>query len=187
MALDDPHGVLACGTPLAALIDQVAEDDRPIDPTHQAACGYCQAALVAMEEAWGEVRAFAGQPVSVPAGLSERIMSRIRAMLARIGDPVVLLGACGETRVSEWVIGRVARAAALTVPGVVWPSALRIVVDSRDRSRVRLGVRLVIAFGPPIDALAETVRTRVRARVSAQTGARVAGVDIAVADIVADG
>ena len=185
MALDEARAVLACGTPLEALIDQVAEDHTPPD-AHQASCAYCQAALVALGEAWGEVQAFARQPVPVPAGLTERTMRRIRALIARIGDSVVLIGARGETRVSERVVGRVARAAALSVPGVVLPSALRIVVDSRDRSRVRLGLRLVIAFGPSIDALANAVRAQVSARVSAQTGARVAGVDIAVEDIVCD-
>ena len=185
MALDEALGVLACGTPLEALIDQVAEDHTPADG-HQASCADCQAALVALGEAWGEVQAFARQPVPVPAGLTERIMNRISALIARLGDSVVLIGARGETHVSERVVGRVARAAAVTVPGVVLPSALRIVVDSRDRSRVRLGLRLVIAFGPSIDALATAVRAQVSARVSAQTGARVAGVDIAVEDIVCD-
>lgn len=186
MALDHAQGVLACGTSLEALIVQVAEHQTPVGGAHQAACAYCQAALVALGEAWGEVQAFARQPVAVPAGLTERIMSRIGALIARIGDSVVLIGGRGETRVSERVVGRVARAAALTVPGVVLPSALRIVVDPRDRGRIRLSLRLVIAFGPSIDALANTVRARVSARVSAQTGARVAGVDIAVEDIFQD-
>lgn len=186
MALDDARGVLACGTPLEALIDQVVEHSTAVDAAHQASCVYCQAALVALGEAWGEVQAFARQPVPVPAGLTERIMARIRALIARIGDSVVLIGARGETRISERVIGRIASAAALTVPGVVLPSARRIAVDPRDRSRVRLGLRLVIAFGPSIDALAAAVRAQVSARVRAQTGARVAGVDIAVEDIVQD-
>lgn len=186
MALDDARGVLACGTPLEALIVQVAEHHTPVDGAHQASCAYCQAALVALGEAWAEVQAFARQPVPVPAGLTERIMSRIGALIARIGDSVVLIGARGDTRVSERVVGQIARAAALTVPGVVVSSALLIVVDPHDRGRVRLGLRLVIAFGPSIDALANTVRARVSARVSAQTGARVAGVDIAVEDIVQD-
>lgn len=184
MALDDAGGVLACGTPLGALIDQVADHQTPVDAAHQASCAYCHAALVALGEAWGEVLAFARQPVPVPAGLTERIMSRIRALLARIGDSVVLIGAPGETRVSERVVGRVARAAALTVPGVVLPSAVGIVVDPRDRGRVRLRLRLVIAFGPSIDEVATGVRAQVSAHVRAQTGARVTGVDIAVADIV---
>ena len=186
MALDDPQGVLTCGTPLDALIDQVTEHYTPVDAAHQASCRHCQAALVALGEAWGEVQAFARQPVPVPAGLTEWIVSRIRALIARIGDAVVLTGARGETRVSERVVGRAARAAALSVPGVVLPSALRIVVDPSDRGRVRLGLRLVIAFGPSIDALADAVRARVSARVSAQTGARVSAVDIAVEDIIQD-
>jgi uncharacterized alkaline shock family protein YloU len=186
MALDQPQGVLACGTPVDALIDQVAAGQTPLDAPHQAACAYCQAALVALGEAWGDLQAFAREPVPVPAGLSERVMARIRVLVARVGDPVVLIGARGETRVSERVIGRVARTAALTVPGVVLPSALWIVVDPRDRGRVRLGLRLVIAFGPSIETLADAVRERVGAVVSAQTGARVAAVDIAVQDIVSD-
>jgi uncharacterized alkaline shock family protein YloU len=186
MALDETQGVLACGTPLEVLIDQVAEGQTPLDGAHQAACVYCQAALVALGDAWGDLQAFAREPVPVPVGLSERIMSRIEALIARIGDAVVLIDERGETRVSERVIARVARAAALTVPGVVLPSAMWIVVDSRDRGRVRLGLRLVIAFGPSIEALADAVRERVGAVVSAQTGARVAGVDIAVQDIISD-
>ncbi len=173
-------------TPLEALIDQVAEDHPPPDAAHQASCAHCQAALVALGEAWGEVLALARQPVPVPAGLTEPIMKRITALIARIGDSVVLIGSRGETRVSARVVGRVARAAALSVPGVVLPSALRIVVDRRDRGRVRLGLRLVIAFGPSIVALANAVRAQVSARVSAQIGARVAGVDIAIEDIVQD-
>jgi uncharacterized alkaline shock family protein YloU len=186
MAVDDAQGLLACGTRLEALIVQVAEQQTPVDGAHQAACAYCQAALVALREAWGEVQAFARQPVPVPAGLAERIMSRVGALIGRIGDSLVLIGARGDTRVSDRVVGQVARTAAATVPGVVLSSALRIVVDPCDRGRVRLGLRLVIAFGPSIDALAGRVRARVSARVSAQTGARVAGVDIAVADIVQD-
>ncbi|MDQ6817337.1 MAG: Asp23/Gls24 family envelope stress response protein [Actinomycetota bacterium] len=186
MALDNAQVVLACGTPLEVLIDQVAEHYTPMEGAHQASCAYCRAALVALGEAWGEVLAFARQPVPVPAGLTERIMSRVRALIARIGDSVVLLGGRGDTRVSERVIGRVARAAALTVPGVVLPSAMRIVVDPSDRSRVLLGLRLVIAFGPSIDTVARRVRAQVSAHVSAQTGARVAGVDIAIEDIVGE-
>ncbi len=186
MALDEAQGLLACGTPLETLIDQVADPQPPVDAAHQASCPHCQAALVALGEAWGEVQAFARQPVPVPARLTERIMARIRSLRARISDSLVLTGARGETRISELVVTRVARAAALTVPGVVWPSAVRIVVDPRDRGRVRLALRLVIAFGPSIDALTSAVRSLVSGRVSAQTGALVDRVDIAVEDILED-
>ncbi|MCA1698194.1 MAG: hypothetical protein LC790_04530 [Actinobacteria bacterium] len=186
MALEDAQGVSACGTPLELLIDQVTEDHPPVNAAHQARCAYCQSALVALGEAWGELQAFARQPVPVPAGLTERILRRVSALIAHVADAVVLVGERGETRVGERAVGAVARAAALSVPGVVWPSALRIVVDPRDHSRVRLGLRLVVAFGPSINALASAVRSGVGDRVGAQTGARVDGVDIAVEDIVCD-
>jgi uncharacterized alkaline shock family protein YloU len=186
VAVADPQSVLACGRSLETLIERVIEDHPTADADHQASCPYCQIALRALAEAWGEVEAFARQPVPVPVGLTERIMSRVRALVARMPDAVILIGARGQTRVSERVIGRVARAAALTVPGVVLPSARRVGVDSRDPRRVRLDMRLVIAFGPSIDALAQAVRARVSACVNAQTGARVDAIDLVVDDVVRD-
>jgi hypothetical protein len=137
------------------------------------------------ERLWGEVRAFAREPVPVPVGLTERIMSRISALIARMAGSIVLIRARGDAyQRARGCPGRACRRA--DVPGVALPSVRWIGVDPRERSRVRLGLRLVIAFGPSIDALASAVRAQVSARVSAQTGARIAGVDIAVEDIISD-
>lgn len=186
MALSEAQERLACGTPLDALVDQVAERDEPRDAAHQVGCAHCRAALVALGEAWGELQAFAAEPVVVPPGLRERIMTRIRALVERMVESAVLSGPRGRTLVSERVVRQVARRAALAVPGVVLAGGLGMTMDHADRGRVRVSLRLAIAFGPAIDALAATVRAQVSQHVSAQTGVRVAGVDIAVDDVVQD-
>lgn len=184
MALDQCQTRLACGTALDALVDQVTEQEHPLDGAHQAACAHCQAALVALREAWDELQSFAGQPVVVPAGLSRRIMARIRALVSRWPSAAVLDGGRGETRISEWVLAQVAHRTALAVPGVVLASALSVIIDPADRTRVSCSLRLAITYGPAIDALTSAVREQVSQRVGAQTGVSVTRVDIAVADLL---
>lgn len=187
MALDGTNDpVLACGVAFEALVDQVAEHTVPVDAEHQAGCEHCQAALQALSRAWGEVEFFARQPVRVPAGLTARIMTEIRALVARWGDAAVLIGARGETRISESVLAQVARRAALLVPGVALASALGAAVDPVDRSRVRFTLRLAIIFGPAVDTLADAVRAEISRHVSAHTGMRVSAIEIVVEDILAD-
>lgn len=176
--------VLACGVSLDALVDQITEHERPVAAAHQAGCQHCQAALGALKETWGELQGFAAQPVVVPAGLGERVMARIRVLVARWGGAAVLTGPGGETRIGEWVLAQIARRAALTVPGVVFASALRVAVDPADRRRASFSLRLAITFGPAIDALSAAVREQISSHLSAQTGVRVAVVDIAVEDVV---
>ncbi len=186
MAVGESGLLLACGVPLDALVDQIAEHRSPADASHQAGCPHCQAAVAALEETWKELRGFGAQPVAAPAGLGDQIMVRLRALAARRGEAAVLTGPAGETRIEKWVLGQIAGRAALTVPGVLLASALSVAVDPVDRSQVRLSLRLAIMFGPAIDPLSEAVRDRIRGHLSAQTGVRVAGVDIAVEDVVAD-
>ncbi|MGI8902269.1 MAG: hypothetical protein ACR2IP_01065 [Solirubrobacteraceae bacterium] len=80
MALADTPVRLPCGMALAALVDQVAERQRPSDPGHQFSCAHCRSALRALGEAWDEVRAIAREPIALPEGLGERIIARIRSM-----------------------------------------------------------------------------------------------------------
>lgn len=184
MALDGSELALACGVSLDALVDQVTEPERPGDLSHQAGCPDCQAALATLREAWGELRGFAAQPVTVPPGLGARVMARIRALVALWGAAAVLSGPGGETRIDQSVLAQVARRAALAVPGVVLASALGVAVDPADRRRVSLSLRLAITFGPAIDALSAAVREQVSRHLNTQAGVKVIDVDIAVEDVV---
>jgi len=186
VALDGSEMSLACGVSLDALVDQITEPRHPADTSHLAGCPHCQAALVALGEAWEELQSFAAQPVVVPAGLGARIMTRVRGLVARWGDTAVLTGSGGETRIGESVLAQIARRAALTVPGVVIATALGVAVDPADRGRVSFSLRLAITFGPAIDALSVAVREQISHHLRTQTGVRVADVDIAVEDVVSD-
>ncbi len=190
MVIGETQPRLPCGVALDALIDQVVGREQPRDSPHQSVCAHCRSALRALGEAWGELQAFAGEPVAVPKGLSEQIMVRIKLLISRTSESVVLSGPRGETLIAERVVGQIARRAALSVPGVVLATALRVTAepgaaaDSDDTGRARLSLRLAIIFGPPVDALAAAVRARVSEHVRDQTGVSVSAVDIAVEDVI---
>ncbi len=190
MAIDDIRARLACGVALEELIEQVAEREPPRDPTHQSRCAYCRPAVHALGEGWRELRAFASEPVAVPAGLSEHIMARIKRLIATTTESAVLSGARGQTLIAERVLGQIARRAALSVDGVILASARGVTADpgcptgAREPADVRLSLRLAIMFGPAVDSLAATVRTTVSKQVRDQTGVGVSAVDIAVEDVI---
>ena len=188
MAVDDHAlGPLPCGVVLDDLIAQITDGVAPFDRAHQAMCEYCQAALETFQRAWQEFQDLARAAVAVPEDLAERVMHRVRE-LSR-GEPAGVLVAedRGQTRVAEIVLARVARATALTVPGVVWASVVSAGADRDGVGEVRVSVRLVVTYGPSLPKIADVVRERVLAAVHAQTGTLVAAVDVAVDDVtVAD-
>lgn len=184
MAVADMPASLPCGVALAALVDQIVERARPSDPGHQSSCAYCASALLALGEAWEDLRRTAHEPVALPEGLGERIMIRIRSLAPASAGPAMLSAGRGRTVIGARVIAQVASRAALTVPGVALASLLDIAPDPGDRSRVRLSLRLAIVFGPAIHELLATTRVVVSERVGEHTGLRVTAIDIAVEDVV---
>jgi uncharacterized alkaline shock family protein YloU len=178
-----PEDRLPCGTALDDLVTQVTEQAPSTDPGHQAQCPYCQTALHGLTRSWADIRALAAEPVPVPAGLTARVMSRVRELAARMTTTFVLAGALGDTRISHTVIGQIARRAALTVPGVLFASAQARPGQPTDPARLIFTLRLVIAFGPAADALADAVRAVVHQHIPRLTGATVSSIDITIDDI----
>lgn len=190
MAVADLPARLPCGVSLDALVDQVAERERPSDPGHQSSCAYCRSALLALGEAWEELRTIARESVWLPDGLGEQIMTRIRSLVpasAGPAGPAVLSGRRGRTVIGARVIAHVASRAAMTVPGVALASLLAMKPDPGDRQCVHLSLRLAIGFGPAIDELVATTRTEVSERVGEHTGLCVSAIDIAIEDVVSAG
>ncbi|MBV9535830.1 MAG: Asp23/Gls24 family envelope stress response protein [Solirubrobacterales bacterium] len=180
IALDER---LPCGVALETLLIQVA-DQRPLkDPAHQASCPYCQAALRRLEQGWEDLQAVARQPVAIPEGLTAKIMTQVRALAGYVADSILLGHPRGETRISHAVIGALAQHLALRVPGVVFASARLHPQESTQPRRVKLALKLVVAFGPAIEMIVDALRENLRRRIPALTGAELDRIDITISDI----
>lgn len=174
---------LPCGVQLEALLAQVA-DDQPIpDPTHQNSCPYCQATLRRLRQDWADVQSLTQQPVSIPAGLTAKIMARVRALAGHVADSILLGHLGGETRISHDAIAKVIARLTATVPGVIFASAKPLPEDPPHPIRLGVALRLVVAFGPTITKTANAIRDLLERHVSPLTGAELTHIDIIINDV----
>lgn len=175
--------LLPCGVDLGTLITEVTEGEPPDNAEHRHSCPYCQSSLRALRTAWDDVDELRREPVATPPELTENIMRRVRALARHLAGSMLLADSRGETRISLFVIGQVARRAARIVPGVLFVSAHPRPHDPPEPARLTLIIHLVIAFGPAIDALVATVRAAIVAHVADLTGAELSAIDVIVEDI----
>ncbi len=107
------------------------------------------------------------------------------------GDP----GGRGRLQISDRALGRLARAVALDVPGVVrqgrGPHVLSGVISGypgvqveQSGGRVRFGLDLAVLWDAPVQEVAEQVRGQVRSRVAELSGCPVDRADVMVAALV---
>ena len=181
MNTDDQR--LPCGVELEALLIQVADDQPAPDPDHQDSCPYCQATLRRLRQGWADVQTLAQQPVSIPPGLTAKIMERVRALAARVANSILLGHTHGETRISHDAIAKVIARLTTTVPGVVFASAKPLPEDPPHPVRLGVSLRLVITFGPTITKITSAIRDLLGRRVPPLTGAELTHIDITVNDI----
>lgn len=200
-----PGAVLACGRPLAPLVEQVAEGQPPVAPEHQAGCRHCREALAELEGIWSEVGELAREDVRARSDLVAAAMRRIRTeprereprprSASQVRRPVATHGAGhalledsgGSTRIAGGVLAAIAARAALAIPGV------RALVGDRSAAgapQVELGGRSVAItleleaeLGPPLPALATAVRAAVLAEIVALAGLADVIVNVIVANV----
>ena len=110
-------------------------------------------------------------------------MARVRTLARYVVDSILLGHPRGETRISHTVLGQVIQRIACSVPGVVFASAKPIPHDPPEPARLSVAIRLVVAFGPAIDALTHTVRHVIDQRLPTLTGAELSRIDITIEDI----
>jgi uncharacterized alkaline shock family protein YloU len=174
---------LPCGTQLEELLAQVADDQPAPDPAHQNTCPYCQATLRSLRQDWADVQTLNQQPVAIPAGLTAKIMARVRVLAAHLADSILLGQLGGETRISHDVIAKVIARLTATVPGVIYASAKPLPEDPPHPIRLAVALRLVVAFGPTITKTANAIRALLKRHVSPLTGAKLTHIDITINDI----
>lgn len=176
--MNDQPPQLACGGELVALAAQVFDGASPVDGEHQRSCAHCQAALRRIRAAARDVQGLAAEPVDVPPRLLRAVMARLRAAPALV---TVDVRTHGVTMVADDVIAQVAVRAALTVDGVGYASVLAS--EPTTGGTVGLRVRLVVAYGPSLYAVADGVRAAITADVARLTGAALESVDVAIDDL----
>jgi len=187
MAMSDTSDPLPCGVRLGDLLEQVAEAATPANPQHQSSCPYCQSALRRLRRGWADVTELVNEPVSVPSGLTRRIMTHVRALAAQAADHLLLGHPGGDTLISHAVVGRIVQRLAGTGPDVTFASAR---VEPRNPSqpdRLDLSIRLVVTLGPSLRRLADSVRETVRRHATWLTGAQIDRIDITIDDVTVDG
>jgi uncharacterized alkaline shock family protein YloU len=184
---------LACGTPVADLLAQVADDAPPADPDHQRACAHCQAQLAQIATVWRTVQTLAAEPVIVPASFGAGVRRRIlQAPAAGSGGtatprprawiPLASDGH-GTTQVGDTVLGRLAALAAASVPGVALAQGRSGAHVSAADGLVVVDLRVRLPYGGDVIAAADAVRMAVAVQLFAVAGLERARVDITIAGL----
>jgi uncharacterized alkaline shock family protein YloU len=193
--------LLACGTELASLVDQVADGVPPERPAHQQTCPHCQATLEEINQLWSHVHELTREEIAVPSGIVERVIRRIVEELRALGrlvplDAVVprlvrhalLRGPSGTTQIADRVVAKLIARLILDLPGVHLLGRAGRAIDVEIAGlEVTVDLRLVISYGKRIPDAAATVRAAVIRRVEALTGLEVREVNIAVESVEVDG
>jgi len=198
---------LPCGVTVSSLIEQVCDGGSRTEhqTEHQQACPHCQAVLPELEQLWAPVRRLAADRVTAPPAMLATIMRRVRDLVARTWQ-TVRSSRRGTTRVTSWVVAKVAALAAHEVPGV--RAVLSHLVESRtnpgtnqskdatvstppvkdadiEDERYQATVELDLITDYPIDIpqVTDAVRRNVMRQVKDLTGLEVTRVDISIEDV----
>jgi uncharacterized alkaline shock family protein YloU len=200
--LDDPARLLACGSGVDELLEQAADGHAGQLTEHQRDCPHCQAALREFSQAWEPVRRAAAAPVPFPAAVRNAVARQVRKLTADVWYTLELADG-GAIRIAARVVARIAREAALKVPGVhvafgrsthAKLAGLAETATLRHRHpRAAVGVLgrtavidLAVAaeYGQELDAIARDVQRRVTAELRSKAGLRDVLVNVTVDDII---
>ncbi len=165
---------LACGAPVAPLVDQIADGRAQTLTAHQQTCRACQAALADLDGQWAPVRRARSEPIAVPRDMVTAVMRRVRDLSPAWSTPVAHRRR-GTTQVTRAVVETVVGRAAGAVTGVVLVAgrAARPAPGPRPPDQmpgVEVDVWLVTDEDIPIPDVARRVRARVTRDLSALTG-----------------
>ena len=173
-------GLLPCGTDIGDLVEQVAERGTGVRSPHQATCLACQRALTELEHRWSAVHQFREQPVTVPPGLVERIMRRVRASLD--DERIQLLQELGVTEIPTRVLSTLAYWAAQGVPGVHQVNRVRATKAGPDELG-EIALELSLDYGASAPGVTAAVRQAALEAVRRLGGVEARRVEILVSDV----
>lgn len=200
----DDASRLPCGVHVDQLLAQVADHAPANNAAHQQGCPHCRAALAELTDLWGPVAELAAEDVRAPAGLLQEVMAQVRE-LSRNAWHAVLADPTGQTRIAARVVGAVARLAAESVPHVSvalgggrpspaprqGPSPAQIAGAAGEPatevgvagSHVVVDIQIAVDYGYPVATIAQQVRDRIAAHLTAHTGLTTSEVNVTVVDV----
>jgi len=205
----DAGARLPCGTWLAALVEQVADNLAPADPEHQVSCSHCQETLGELEELWGRVRELAREQMRAPYRIVQAVMRGIRAQSSLPSLPVpleqvvpqlvrhaLLQQERGSTRIADSVLARIAALSLRDFPAVQpsvgaaetvrgrflggTTSGIQITVSERG---VVVELRITVEYGLHFPTLVEALRSNIVERLIQMTGLVALEVNVLVEDV----
>jgi hypothetical protein len=184
------HATDVYALPCERLLDDVAaamQAGQPPDE-HERNCPHCRMAREGLRALWEATRLLVDEPVEPPPGLTERIMSAVRAEVRRPSMVALPPTELGPVKVSEQAIAVVLRYAADTVDGV---RARRCAIrragrDEHGMAVLSVELSLALAYGTgPADQVLAAVRRRVAELAGARIGVRIAACDLVLEDVFA--
>jgi len=205
----DAGARLPCGTWLAALVEQVADNLAPANPEHQVSCSHCQQTLGELEELWGRVRKLARKQVRAPYRIVQAVMRGIRAertlpslplpleaVVPQLVRHALLQQERGSTRIADSVLARIAALSLCEFPAVEPAVRAAEMVGGRFLGRTTSGIhvtvsergvvvelRITVDYGPHLPSLVEAIRRNIVDRLIQMTGLVVQEVNVLVEDV----
>ncbi|MDX2967888.1 hypothetical protein PWY87_25890 [Kribbella solani] len=151
---------------------------------HLADCAHCQTAKASLEQLAAATALLIDDPVDVPTGLLDRIMTAVRADL-NLGRTLPLPTGSAQVEVSVSALASVLRYAVDGVPGIR-ARRCRIDLDEDRPDAVRVSMTVALRFGAGQVAALDEARDRVAAALQGQVGYTLSSLDFEVVDVWTD-
>jgi hypothetical protein len=170
---------LDCGRTVEEVWDEL---ESGTTGAHLAGCPHCQTARASLEQLAEATSLLIDDPVEVPSGILDRIMTAVRADL-NLGRTIPLPAGDAEVELSVHALAAVLRYAVDGVPGVR-ARQCRITQDRPGAVTVWMSVALKFGSGQ-VDEL-EEARGRVALALRGQVGLELDALDFEVVDVWTD-
>lgn len=199
MAMSPEHRdrFLPCGKDSTAVWDHAAADDLD---RHELTCAYCQAVAAECHRLTGVLTTWRTEPAIPPPTLAERVMTVVRAELAR-RRPLALPSPYGPASLDAAAAASALRFAADQIPGVLLrrcrvrastPLDPPATASDRNGQRTIVDVEVTaavvlarpLAVNPPLSATIDDLRQVITAVCDHLLGLEAGGVDVTIVDVV---
>jgi hypothetical protein len=170
---------LACGRTVEDVWDEL---DGGTPSAHLSSCPHCRTARAGLEQLAEATAFLIDDPVEVPSGLLDRIMTAVRADL-NLGQTIPL--GSPDVELSVPALAAVLRYAVDGVAGIRARKCQVSVVAGRPDA-VRVSMTVALRFGSGQVAALEEARERVAAALRGQVGYELDRLDFEVVDVWTD-